>query len=145
MLKATGLRSAGAVALAVACVGCETLPGISSFDVTGKTDTVTLQSGRTTLTAAQTKNVVARLSSDQTSAEAVRRHLLREGALTGSPLTAGNAVTLLQDGPATYQAMLAAIESASDHINMETYIFDDDEVGQLFAAALIARKGRACR
>ena len=140
MLKVTGLELAGAFALAIACVGCESLPDISSFNVTGKTDAVTLQSGRTTLTAAQTKNVVARLSSDQISAEAVRRHLLREAALTGSPLMAGNAVTLLQDGPATYQAMLAAIESARDHINMETYILDDDEVGQLFAAALVAKQ-----
>ena len=52
---------------------------------------------------------------------------------------------LLQDGPATYRAMLAAIAAARDHINMETYILDDDEVGQRFAQALIAkqRAGRA--
>ena len=48
---------------------------------------------------------------------------------------------LLQDGPATYQAMYAAIMSARDHINMETYILDDDEVGQRFAQALIAKQG----
>ena len=36
--------------------------------------------------------------------------------------------------------MLAAIASARDHINMETYILDDDEVGQRFAAALIAKQ-----
>jgi cardiolipin synthase A/B len=47
---------------------------------------------------------------------------------------------LLQDGPATYQAMLLAIESARDHINMETYILDDDAVGQQFAQALMAKQ-----
>ena len=47
---------------------------------------------------------------------------------------------LLQDGPATYQAMLAAIQGARDHINMETYILDDDEVGQRFARALIDKQ-----
>ena len=47
---------------------------------------------------------------------------------------------MLQDGPATYQAMLAAILAARDHINMETYILDDDEVGQRFAQALIDKQ-----
>jgi cardiolipin synthase len=36
--------------------------------------------------------------------------------------------------------MFAAIESARDHINLETYILDDDEVGQRFAQALIAKQ-----
>ena len=36
--------------------------------------------------------------------------------------------------------MIAAIDGARDHINMETYIFEDDEVGQRFAAALIAKQ-----
>ena len=47
---------------------------------------------------------------------------------------------LLQDGPSTYQAMLAAILAARDHINMESYIFEDDEVGRRFADALIAKQ-----
>ena len=42
----------------------------------------------------------------------------------------GNKVTLLQDGPATYQAMFDAIRGARDHINLETYIIEDDEVGR---------------
>ncbi len=60
-----------------------------------------------------------------------------------SPPTVGNQVLLLQDGPATYKAMLAAILAATDHINMETYILDNDEIGQTFAQALIdqQRKG----
>jgi cardiolipin synthase len=49
-------------------------------------------------------------------------------------------VLLLQDGPATYQAMYAAILAARDHINMETYVLEDDEVGQRFAQALIAKQ-----
>ncbi|MFZ3042708.1 MAG: phospholipase D-like domain-containing protein [Thiobacillus sp.] len=63
-------------------------------------------------------------------------------AIVGSPLTTGNQVRLLQDGPATYQAMYAAIQAAQDHINMETYILDDDEVGQRFAQALIAKQAQ---
>ena len=36
--------------------------------------------------------------------------------------------------------MLAAIDAARDHINMETYILEDDEVGRRFAEALIAKQ-----
>jgi cardiolipin synthase len=49
-------------------------------------------------------------------------------------------VQLLQDGPETYKAMYAAISSAADHINMETYILDDDEIGKKFADALISKQ-----
>ena len=53
---------------------------------------------------------------------------------------AGNNVELLQNGPNTYQAMLDAINAAHDHINIETYIFEDDAIGQRFATALIAKQ-----
>ena len=45
-----------------------------------------------------------------------------EEAATGSPLIAGNKVTLLYDGPQTMAEMTAAISAAKDHINLETYI-----------------------
>jgi cardiolipin synthase A/B len=63
-----------------------------------------------------------------------------EEAATGSPLIAGNKVTLLYDGPQTMAAMIEAINMAKDHINLETYIFDQDEVGIAFADLLIARQ-----
>ena len=45
------------------------------------------------------------------------KHMMFSG-LT-SPLVAGNKVQVLLDGPSTYQAMFAAIQSATSHINME--------------------------
>ena len=63
-----------------------------------------------------------------------------EEAATGKPLIAGNKVTLLYDGPQTMAAMMEAISSAQDHINLETYIFDQDEIGIRFADLLIARQ-----
>lgn len=63
-----------------------------------------------------------------------------EEAATGSPLIAGNKVTLLYDGPQTMAAMIEAISAAKDHINLETYIFDQDELGIRFADLLIARQ-----
>ena len=43
-------------------------------------------------------------------------------AIVGSPLTTGNRVVLLQDGPATYRAMLSVILAARDHINLDTRV-----------------------
>ncbi len=63
-----------------------------------------------------------------------------EEAATGSPLIAGNKITLLYDGPQTMAAMIAAIGAAKDHINLETYIFDQDAVGLAFAELLMERQ-----
>ena len=101
---------------------------------------VLLQGARAPLTAAQSKAVLERLRSRSPNTDIFDRHLALEEAFAGSPLTTGNSVRLLRDGPATYTAMLAAIEKARDHIHMETYIFDDDEVGQRFARVLMAKQ-----
>ena len=47
---------------------------------------------------------------------------------------------MLQNGPNTYAAMLAAIADAHDHIDMETYIFEDDDAGRQFADTLLAKQ-----
>ena len=49
-------------------------------------------------------------------------------------------MTLLENGAATYQAMLRAIRGAQDNINLQTYTFTDGPVGQMFADALIERQ-----
>ncbi|MBT8131421.1 MAG: cardiolipin synthase [Gammaproteobacteria bacterium] len=51
----------------------------------------------------------------------------------------GNRVELLLDGPATYDAMFDAIATASDHINLETFILADDVIGKRLADLLIDR------
>jgi cardiolipin synthase len=47
---------------------------------------------------------------------------------------------LLIDGPATYAAMFEAIRNAKDHINLETYILEDDEIGLKFTALLLRKQ-----
>jgi cardiolipin synthase len=49
-------------------------------------------------------------------------------------------VHLLFDGPQTMSEMLKAIAAARNHINLETYIFDQDELGLKFADALIEKQ-----
>jgi cardiolipin synthase len=63
-----------------------------------------------------------------------------EEQATGVPLIAGNKVTLLFDGPATMREMIAAARAATSSINLETYIFDEDEIGSEFAALLLERQ-----
>ncbi|WP_342618365.1 hypothetical protein [Rhodoferax sp. GW822-FHT02A01] len=63
-----------------------------------------------------------------------------EELATSKPLIAGNRVTLLSDGPQTIAAMRRAIAAAKDHINLETYIFDEDTVGTPIADLLMERQ-----
>ncbi len=51
----------------------------------------------------------------------------------------GNRVSLLQDGPDAYAAMLSVIARATKFIHFENYIIRDDATGRRFAEALAAR------
>jgi cardiolipin synthase len=119
--------------------GCTALPRVVP-DMARGSGEPQLQGGRGPLSAARSKEILDRLRADGKETDVLDRHLALEAAISDSPLVAGNRVSLLLDGPATYQAMFAAIEGARDHINMETYILEADEVGQRFAAALIAKQ-----
>lgn len=129
-------------ALLFALAGCSSLPTIVPDLARRPGPPVQLEGSRGPLSAAHSKSILARLENRSQDTGIFDHHLAREEAIVGSPLTTGNAVLLLQDGPATYQAMYAAIMAARDHINMETYILDDDEVGQRFAQALIVKQGQ---
>ena len=78
-----------------------------------------------------------------------RLHSLAElvDRVTGRPVTAGNAVTPLENGDAAYPDMLAAIEGSQRSVGLCTYIFGHDHAGQSFVDALsnAARRGVAVR
>jgi len=84
--------------------------------------------------------VMERLKKQAGPTDILARHIALIESISGSPLIAGNKVTLLIDGPATYAAMFKAIQNAKDHINLETYIFEDDEVGRRFADLLLQKQ-----
>lgn len=58
------------------------------------------------------------------------------GDLTGQPLLPGNQLVPLVNGDAAYPAMLAQIAAARRSISLSTYIFNADETGLSFVAAL---------
>jgi cardiolipin synthase A/B len=67
------------------------------------------------------------------------------GRVTGSPLTSGNRLEILQGGDEAYPAMLAAIEGARHSVALASYIFRNDKAGNAFAAALIAAHKRGVK
>jgi cardiolipin synthase len=119
--------------------GCGTLPVIVP-DMAPAASPVQIDGARGPLSTERSRKILARLQGTSGASSIFDRHLAVEQAVSDSPLVAGNRVRLFQDGPDTYQAMLATIQAARDHINMETYILEDDEVGQRFADALIAKQ-----
>lgn len=121
-------------------MGCSSLPVIVP-DLARRTGpAVQLEGVDGPLSELKSKAILERLGRSGQPTDVFSQHLAREEALVGSPLTTGNHVLLLQDGPSTYQAMLTAILAAQSHIHMETYILDADEVGERFAQAFLDKQ-----
>jgi cardiolipin synthase len=125
---------------AIALAGCSSLPRVVPDMDTQSAQVIQIKGGRGILTPEQSKAVLDKFKDANQDNLILEKHLAVEQAITGSPLVAGNKVTLLIDGPATYASMFAAIREARDHVNMETYIFEDDEAGKQFADLLIDRQ-----
>ena len=65
--------------------------------------------------------------------------------IAAADVSSGNDVMLLHDGPATFDAMVEAIEGARDSIVLEAYIFRSDEVGQRIGAVLMLAAERGVK
>lgn len=86
--------------------------------------------------AAVTDDEIRRLYPDLTGLARLSERITRR------PLAAGNRVEPLLDGDSAYPAMLAAIDGARRSVALLSYIFDNDEAGQLFLQALQRAVGR---
>ena len=135
-------RALSACSLAL-LAACTTLPTIAPGDAeaAGITD-VRIDGPHGPLSPEARKRVLARLQAAGEDTDIFQRHLAYEQEIVGSPLSAGNKVTLLQDGPDTYKALYAAMAGAKNSIDMESYIIEDDEVGRRFASELKAAQAR---
>ncbi|MEO6823527.1 MAG: cardiolipin synthase [Nitrosospira sp.] len=134
------VRKYAATLCVVLLASCGSLPLPHKADNTSQS--VHVESARGTLSAQQSKAVLAKHENDSPETGIFSRHLAEVEKISGSPLMTGNKVTLLIDGPTTYKSMYAAIQEAKNSINMETYSVEDDEVGRRFAAALIEKQKR---
>ena len=72
---------------------------------------------------------------------------MQAGILAMNRYTAGNSVTLLRNGAEYFPVLLEAISLAEREIWLETYIFAEDDTGNVVADALIAaaRRGVSVR
>jgi len=132
-------RRGSAVAV-LALAGCSALPVITPDLARSDPASVQFQAanGRI-LSPERSKELIDKLGGADSS-DVLARHLALEQAVADGPLVLGNRVVILENGPNTYAAMFSAISVARDSINMETYILEDDEVGQRLADALIAKQ-----
>jgi cardiolipin synthase len=124
--------------------GCATLPRVSE-----KIDAVPtaqeprqIVSAKGLLSPEKSKTIMERLKQSVNPTDILERYTAVIESVTESPLTKGNKVTLLIDGPATYAAMFEAIRGAKDNINLETFILEDDEIGKKFTDLLLQKQAR---
>jgi len=116
---------------------CATLPRIEDY-LPLKADTAPKIIGpKEQLSPKISKAIMERLEGQVEPTDILQRHTLLIEVISGSPLITGNKVTLLIDGPATYDAMFKAIRGAKSHINFETFTIEEDEVGRRFADLLL--------
>jgi cardiolipin synthase A/B len=129
----------------VALAACATPPDIDQVRADAGPDGTAprLVAARGPLTAQQSKAILERLRAENPSSDLLQRHLAFEEAITTNPLSTGNKIALLRDGPRMLQAALRAIRNARDHVNLEYYIFEDFEQDGVSLIDLLVQKQRA--
>ncbi|WP_206362985.1 phospholipase D-like domain-containing protein [Stenotrophobium rhamnosiphilum] len=140
----TGCKLSTVAVLAIIAAntqGCATLPDAKHDMATTPTQKVEFEDTRGPVSAAKGEAILEHIEDKHGDSEALQNHLAYEQAVNAnSPLVLGNKLKLLQNGPATYESMMAAIRGAKDNINLETFIFDDDKVGRLFSDLLLKKQ-----
>jgi cardiolipin synthase A/B len=130
-----------AMACLLAGAGCASLPDAAHEAEKPHRQAVEFEGVRGPVSASTSAAIIEELQSASGDIDILQKHLAAEQAINiDSPLVLGNRLVLLQDGPATYAAMFAAMREAKDHINLETYIFEDDDIGRQFADLLLERQ-----
>jgi len=94
------------------------------------------------LSSEESSAIMDRLKQSVEPTDLLGRQIAVIESVSKSPLTQGNKVTLLIDGPTAYAAMFRAIENARDHVNIETFAIEevDDETGRRFADLLLRKQ-----
>ena len=132
------------IALPVLCMsalaGCAVLPDTAALIERHAGQKARFETARGPLSEKRSAAIVAQLKAKSGDIDILDKQIALEQAISDSPLLLGNKVTLLQDGAQTYPAMFAAIRAARDHIDLESYIIEDDEVGRQFAELLLERQ-----
>jgi cardiolipin synthase len=135
-------RVVATVLLILTATACATLPDADTLIARHAGQEARFENARGPLSKQKSAAILAQLKRKSGDIDILEKQIALEQAIVGSPLIVGNKVTLLQDGAATYAAMFAAIRQARDHINLESYIIEDDAIGRQFADLLLAQQSR---
>ena len=130
------------MSLVAFCGGCATLPKVSEVieGAPATQEPPQILSARGFLSPERSKALMERLKRSVEPTDLLDRHIAVIESASEHPLIKGNKVSLLIDGPATYAAMFGAVGAAKDHINLETFIIEDDETGRMFADLLLQKQ-----
>ena len=122
--------------------GCASLPNVSRIidETPTRQKSPQITSSKGPLSPQKSKAIMDRLQRSVDPTDLLERYSAVVETVTDSPMTKGNKVTLLADGEGTYAAMFRAIEGAKNHINLESFIFEDDEAGRKFADRLLQKR-----
>ena len=82
------------------------------------------------------KDILAQSSPEVQSSRELAVLLFRD---IKSPLTGNNKVRVLNNGENKFPAVLEALREAKDHIHIEYYIYEDDEIGRAIEEVLIQK------
>ncbi|MGV0949630.1 MAG: cardiolipin synthase [Azonexus sp.] len=134
--------AAVSAAFLCAAAGCVALPDTDAIIDRHTGQAAKFENASGPLSAQKNAAIVADLKRKSGDIDILDKQIALEQAIVGSPLITGNKVVLLQDGAATYAAMFAAIRGARNHINLESYIIEDDEIGRQFADLLLEQQRR---
>ena len=134
------MRLAAALGLAALAFGCASLPEVHPWiQPTAETRAPAMVGSRGPISAKRSEAIRARIQARGGGADILDRHLAVEEEVAEQPLTLGNNASLLYDGPAFYRSMFEAIGNAQDHVNVEFYIIEDDEIGRRFSDLLLRK------
>ena len=138
----SAIRIVAALLAGVALAGCASLPHLQDVEdaAAARPATPLRIVGPDGLLMPEYRAELERRLKGGSSDGLLGRQLEVMQAVTDGSLVAGNATTILVDGPQAYMAMLAAIEGARDHVHIESFIFEDLDFGQRLGDLLVAKQ-----
>lgn len=131
-----------ALCFLLASAGCAGLPDADSLIEQHAGQKARFENASGAVSEKSNASILMALKRKSGDIDILDKQIALEQSIVGSPLVLGNKAMLLQDGAATYSAMFAAIQQAKNHINIESYIFEDDEIGRQFADLLLQSQAR---
>ena len=140
--ESTLVGFAAAIALPLLLGACAQLPSADLVRTWQGAHQPRVAGARGPMSAKRSAEVLDALKQKVGDIDILQKHVALEEAFAGTPLTTGNRAILLQNGPATYKAMFAAMRTARDHINLESYIIEDDQIGREFSELLLEMQGK---